>query len=663
MVFNLNDDGERAGGNNATTAETSSNRVVISGMSALMPGRNDLEEFNKKLYNKENFVVNQEPLWHSNHPEVTPYRGKIADLDRFDAQFFMVHYRLAQSSDSTSRKVLEQTYQAIIDAGVCPSELSSKRIGVFFGNGFDESFKLLYSFHGKGYSTLLGSSKTMIANRISYWLNLRGPSHTVEASCCSSLVVLQLGRDAIARGYCDAAIIGGSRIMLQPQHYINYNRMVPISFDGKTKCYDVDADGHILAEAITVLFLQKYEDAKRIYAEIYHMKSNFSYDNFGKYRDPAKWSKHLEKFYEEAGVSPSSVEYVEGCGAADPEADRAELQALEVVLCKDRKKPLLVGSVTSNIGSTGETSGLCGLIKVSKYVLIVSFFNLLKDVTRSQSQIPLMVLASGRQESGVQKILDHIKSKELDPEEIALHHGVYKTKILNHMARGFGIYETVNNKTVTRSEKKRYYDSAARPLWFVYSGMGSQWAGMGEQLMRIPIFAAAIERCDRVLKPKGLDIVDIISNPDKSMFDNILNSFVGIAAIQIGLTDVLRAVGLVPDNVIGHSVGELGCAYADDCLTDEEMISLSYSRGIVSTTMEFVRGSMAAVGIGFKQMSKICPPDIDVACHNGPGSCTISGPEEIVCKFVNELTGQGIFAKELQCSNIAYHSRYVAKAG
>ncbi|CAH0696879.1 unnamed protein product [Spodoptera exigua] len=116
MVFNLNDDGERAGGNNATTAETSSNRVVVSGMSALMPGCNDLEEFNKKLYNKENFVVNQEPLWHSNHPEVTPYRGKIADLDRFDAQFFMVHYRLAQSSDSTSRKVLEQTYQAIIDA-------------------------------------------------------------------------------------------------------------------------------------------------------------------------------------------------------------------------------------------------------------------------------------------------------------------------------------------------------------------------------------------------------------------------------------------------------------------------------------------------------------------------------------------------------------------
>ncbi|KAG6439874.1 hypothetical protein O3G_MSEX001165, partial [Manduca sexta] len=81
--------------------------------------------------------------------------------------------------------------------------------------------------------------------------------------------------------------------------------------------------------------------------------------------------------------------------------------------------------------------------------------------------------------------------------------------------------------------------------------MGSQWVGMGTQLMRIPVFAAAIERCDRVLAPKGINIVDIITSEDKTTFDNILHSFVGIAAIQIGLTDVLHAIGIVPDKIIG----------------------------------------------------------------------------------------------------------------
>ncbi|XP_063896659.1 fatty acid synthase [Helicoverpa armigera] len=259
--------------------------------------------------------------------------------------------------------------------------------------------------------------------------------------------------------------------------------------------------------------------------------------------------------------------------------------------------------------------------------------------------------------------MDSIRAKELDPEEIALYHANHKRGIQKHMARGYGIYETVNHKTRTHCEKVEYFDDARRPLWFVYSGMGSQWPGMGKELMRIPIFAAAIDRCDKILKPKGLDIVNIITNPDDTILENILYCFVGIAAIQIGLTDILRAVGLVPDHIIGHSVGELGCAYADGCCTAEEVIQMSYSRGLISTEMTFIKGSMAAVGLGYKQISKICPSEIDIACHNGPDSCTISGPVEAVHKFVSQLTEQGIFAKEVKCSNIAYHSRYVAKAG
>ncbi|KOB66845.1 Uncharacterized protein OBRU01_20683, partial [Operophtera brumata] len=92
------------------------------------------------------------------------------------------------------------------------------------------------------------------------------------------------------------------------------------------------------------------------------------------------------------------------------------------------------------------------------------------------------------------------------------------------------------------------------------------------------------------------------------------------------------------------------------------MILAAYSRGRVSLDTKFIRGAMAAVGLGYNNCSKLCPPEIDVACHNGPESCTISGPADKVTEFVAKLTADGVFAKEVPCSNIAYHSRYIAAA-
>ena len=135
-----------------------------------------------------------------------------------------------------------------------------------------------------------------------------------------------------------------------------------------------------------------------------------------------------------------------------------------------------------------------------------------------------------------------------------------------------------------------------RQIWFVYAGMGSQWCGMVSDFMKFPVFANAINKCVEILQPKGVDLMHILTTSDKNIFDNILHSFVGIAAIQIGLTDVLRAIGIVPDGIIGHSVGELGCAYADGCMTAEEMILAAYSRGRASIEANLIRGMMAAIG-------------------------------------------------------------------
>ncbi|CAH0402598.1 unnamed protein product [Chilo suppressalis] len=563
----------------------------------------------------------------------------------------------------------------------------------------------------------------MFANRISYWLNLRGPSVSIDEACCSSSAALDLAYQAMSKGECEAAIVGGANLLLHPQTSIHTGRIISICPDGKTRSFDANGNGCALSEAIPIVFLQKSKNALRAYAKLIHMKNEYigtqsGSANLGLCRNPAIFSKFLMDFYDEAKVAPEDVKYVEAVGIGVPDSDKAELEAISKVFCnKNRSGSLLLGSVISNIGYTAASMGLCSLIKVllayhtgkipanlnysnppsdvpalqdgririvtehepftrgyiginnhsitgcSTHLLINSQFKP-KDYKRYKSSIPHLVTISGRQESAVQKIFDDLKSRPVDPEELALFHNFHSANITGHLARGFMILDTdAEQKTVSLSEQVEYFDDARRPLWFVYSGMGSQWAGMGTQLMRIPIFAAAIRRCQRALEPKGIDLVHIITSTDKNIFDNILHSFVGIAAVQIGLTDILRELGLVPDKIIGHSVGELGCAYADGCFTAEEMILSAYSRGLVSVQTPFIRGSMAAIGIGYQKVKDMLPPEIDVACHNSAESSTVSGPADVMQEFVANLSSKGIFAREVACSNIAYHSRYIAEAG
>ncbi|CAH2051828.1 unnamed protein product, partial [Iphiclides podalirius] len=691
----------------------SGERVVISGMSGLFPDSHHVKDLADILYNKKN-PISSNPRWKYNHPEVAQYTGRVPNLELFDAQFFKVHYRLGHTMDSMARKILEQAYQAIYDAGVSPEHLSGKKVGVYVGTCFSESEKTcFYVASTRTGFGIAGCNKSMFANRISYWLNAKGPSMSIDESCCSSIAALEQAYLALSRGDCEAAIVGGGNVCLHPQSSVHYGRIMNISMDGKTKSFDENASGCAKSEAINVLFLQKAKDALRIYADVIHVKSQFtsllegkSGPRFGFYRDPVNMAEFLNNFYKEARVPPQAVEYVEAFGSAVPEADKAELESLDSVFCKNRNNELLVGSVMSNIGYGEAASGISAVTKVllgyhsgtlaanlncenprrdvaalrdgrmriltehhkfgrtyaavnglaitgvNAHILLHGHYKA-KDLSRYKSDIPHLVTISARQDFSVKNVLANLKSRPIDPEELALLHNIHETRISGHLGRGFIILDTnQEQQTVSLCEKADYFDDAQRPLWFVYSGMGSQWVGMGTQLMRIPIFAAAIERCRRVLEPKGVDIVNIITSPDKTTFDNILNSFVGIAAIQIGLTDILR-----------HSVGELGCAYADGCFTAEEMILAAYYRGLVSVQTPFIRGSMAAVGIGYQQVLKMCPPEIEVACHNGPDSSTISGPANVMREFVAELTSKQIFAKEVPCSNIAYHSRYIAEAG
>lgn len=125
---------------------------------------------------------------------------------------------------------------------------------------------------------------------------------------------------------------------------------------------------------------------------------------------------------------------------------------------------------------------------------------------------------------------------------------------------------------------------------------------------------------------------------------------------------MLFALGLRPDGIIGHSVGELACAYADGCLSEAQTILAAWARGKASRDAKLVKGMMAAVGLGYKDVLPRLPPTIEVACHNSSTSTTLSGPIEDVQEFVAKLSSEGVFARAVNVSDIAYHSRYIQPA-
>ncbi|XP_002137899.4 fatty acid synthase [Drosophila pseudoobscura] len=695
--------------------------IVISGMAGKFPNCRNISEYEYKLYNKIDMVDDDERRWRHFNPEIPKRSGKISDLEKFDATFFGVHFKQAHTMDPQTRILIETAYEAVIDSGINPKSLRGSKTGVYVGSCISESEKTwFYEKVSSGGFGITGCSRAMMANRISYSLGLEGPSFLLDTACSSSMYALDNAFSAIRNGEIDAAIIGGSNLLLHPFVTLQFARLGVLAQDGFCRPFDKDASGYTRSETINCLFLQRKRDAKRVYASVIYSKTNCDgYKPEGiTYPSGKVQEKLLDEFYKEIEVTPNDLGYLEAHSTGTVVGDPEECKAIDNVLCSQRQEPLLVGSVKSNVGHSEAASGICSLVKacfafetgfiapninfteVKSVIAPLAEGRLIvvKDVTPlpkpciginsfgfgganahallkaypkakanfglPEDDIPRILTWAGRTEEAVNEIFNAVEKKPLDAEFIGLLQNIQESDVSGMVFRGYAIFGKQGEapaKALVRDVQ--HYTGLQRPIVWVYSGMGSQWPEMGASLMVIPRFRESIEICHQTLKPKGVDLIHILTSNDPTIYQNILHSFVGIAAVQIGLTDVLRSLNLEPDFIIGHSVGELGCAYADGGLTPQQMILAAYYRGRVSVDVEKIRGSMAAVGIGYKSILHMLPESIEVACHNGPDSCTISGPVDDVTRFVDELKAKSIFAKEVPCSNIAYHSKYIAHMG
>ncbi|KAL5284794.1 hypothetical protein ACFFRR_006855 [Megaselia abdita] len=687
-----------------------SSNIVITGMSGRFPNSHNVDELEYNLYNKVDMIDDDERRWRHTSPETVKRSGKIYDLEKFDATFFGINKKLATCMDPQIRVMYEVAFEAVFDSGINPRELAGSNTGVYAGMGFTEATESWLFHKSDTDAAVLGNSRFMSANWISYILDLKGPSLSVDTACSSSAYALDMAYSGIMRGEIEAAIVLGSNLQLHPYTAIQFNRLGVLSQDGRCRTFDVNASGYARSDAIVGVFVQKKENARRVYSEIlFSQVNNDGYKDHGITRPSSNVQVGmLRKALEATKIHPNDVGYAETHGTGTLVGDPKETRALDSVIASSRSEPLLIGSIKSNLGHSENASGLCSLVKVllaldkgliapnlnfqvpnpeikallegrlkvvtevtaltKPYITLNSFGVggsnanfILKQNEKIKMNIatnlPALILWSGRTTESIETIFNDIEKHPLDLEHLALLHNIQKVETPSFTARGYGIFSEEDNVTKCLKSKVSVHNETTRPLVWVFGGIGSAWNQMGKDLLMIPSFRNSVEQCAEITKSLGVDLLEILTSLDPAIFENIQNQLIGITSMQICLVDLMKELNIVPDFMIGHSAGEIGCGYADGALTKEQALKTSFYRG---STDDAIEGGMAAIGLSYKEVLPLITDDIDVACHNSSTSCTISGPIKSIQNCVEELKAKGIFAKHVNSSGMAYHSRYIA---
>jgi len=298
------------------------------------------------------------------------YGGYLDHIDRFDAGFFHISPREAERMDPQQRLILETSWEAVEDSGTPAASLYGRRVGVFVGQWLhDFEMRLLSDPEITDFEMTIGSGRYTTAGRLSNWLNLRGPSLSLDTACASSLTAVHLAAQALRSGECEMAFAGGVNVILNPHITIGYSQARMMAPDGHCKFGDASADGYVRSEGAGMVLLKRLDaallDGNRIHAVIRGSAINNDGDASGRFGRPSRYGQEalIEAAIDDAGVSRASVGYVEAHGTGTRTGDPEELFALAAVLGRDRDEPLPVGSVKTNIGHAEGAAGIAGLIK------------------------------------------------------------------------------------------------------------------------------------------------------------------------------------------------------------------------------------------------------------------------------------------------------------
>jgi len=652
--------------------------------------------------------------------------GVLDDLWGFDPVVFGISPREAEQMDPQQRILLQLTWEALEDAGIRPSSLKGSEVGVYVGasqTDYAHAFFADYAIADSQFGT--GTALAVLANRISYIYDLRGPSVTVDTACSSSLVALHQAVEALNSGRIDTAIVGGINVICSPASFIAFSQASMLSEHGLCQAFSAKADGFVRGEGGGVLILRKAAHAQANKNPVHGIILATDVNSDGRTNGislPSLEAQHalLERVYSRAAIDSNRLAFIEAHGTGTPAGDPIEANALGRSIGRRRSSPLPIGSVKTNIGHLEPASGMAGLLKAllalnhgilppslhftepnpnidfnrlnlrvcneslllphagQSYAGVNSFgfggTNAHAIIAPGKKSLSAGSVNNGKADSGLftfsaeskaalaELVKDYAHRVEhLTDEGTATLASaiVHRREHLSHRivvanSHSQDVADALNAFVDGKDDSNLLVGEARgtdNPVAFVYSGNGSQWAGMGLQAYRNnTYFRAHFDHVDSYFKQiAGWSLKEALFSDTLS--DRLALTSVAqplIFAIESASTAALRARGLHPAMVLGHSVGEIAAAEAAGILDLRTAVKVIHSR---SNCQELTRGAgrMAAVLAPGETVSQLVDEigQLEVAAINSPRAATIAGPVDALAAFKSLAGRRGIPVVEL----------------
>ncbi|XP_008484342.1 fatty acid synthase-like, partial [Diaphorina citri] len=584
--------------------------VVISGISGRFPESSDCDEFKRNLYNGVDMISNDNRRW---------------------------------------------------PPGFNPEELRGTRTGVYIGLMTTEANDFAEGNPEKltGYETI-GSTRAMLANRLSYAFNFSANGYVRSEAA----VVIFITRDSSSRRiYC---------------HIVQKAFLL------------ISANGYVRSEAAVVIFITRDSSSRRIYCHIMGTATNTDgHKKQGQtYPSSVRQAELMREVYERCGVDPADVGYVEAHGTGTSVSDNQE-SVLGITMNRSngyvRSEAAVVIFITRDSSSRriychimGTATNTDGHKKQGQtYPSSVRQAELMREVYERCGVDPADVgyveahgtgtsVGDVQETNAITEIFCQNRSSPLLIGSVKSNCGhTEPTSGLVSIAKATFTFETgllppnINYRTPNPNisglmEGKLKVVNRVQPLVGDYIAINSFGVGGTNAHVLLKKYAPRPSSGISSTVVSKIPRLMIAAGRTKQCVEQLLD--------QIGLVNVLKTLGVEPDGIVGHSIGELSCSYADGGFTLEETILAAYYRGCVLVEAKPVRGAMVAVGMGWDEINRKLPNGIVAACHNSNESVTISGPREEVRRFAEELKEGGVFAKEVDSLGFAFHSPYLATA-